>query len=455
MMRSYDIWISNATLVNEGVEYIASVGIKDGRIVEFVPGKTEVPTDTAQKVIEAEGMLCIPGVIDDQVHFREPGLEHKGSIATESLAAICGGVTSFMDMPNCNPQTTTCAAWNDKMRRASEVSYANYSFYLGATNDNVEELQYLDLEHTPGVKVFMGASTGNMLVDNEDTLRRIFAESPLLIAVHSESEEVIQRNKAAYVEQYGEEVPIAAHPLIRSTEACYESTVKAIALARETGARLHILHLSTAAELSLFADAELPLAQKKITSEVCVHHLWFDDSQYETLGSRIKWNPAVKTQADRDALRQAVRARQIDVIATDHAPHLPSEKEGGALKAASGGPLVQHSLVMAFELVRDGVMTTTDVVDMMCHRPAELFGVVERGYIRLGYWADLVLLRQDSPWIVTDDNVRYKCGWTPLHGSTLHTQVDTTILNGVVVVAGGHPTGVRAAAALRFCHPKR
>ena len=448
------IWIKDALIINEGREYIGSIEITDDRISKVLEGEgIESPRDVSE-MIDAKGMLCLPGVIDDQVHFRDPGLTHKGSIETESKAALMGGVTSFMDMPNTNPQTTSIEAWRDKMALAESRSFANYSFYMGATNDNADVLKDLDLRHTPGVKVFMGASTGNMLVDKDETLRRIFSESPVLIAIHSESEEIIRQNKETYTLQYGEDVPVRFHPAIRSEEACYESTRKAVALARETGARLHVLHLSTGKELEFF-NADQPLTDKKITAEVCVHHLWFDDSQYETLGTRIKWNPAVKTAKDRTALREAAKTRLIDIIATDHAPHLLSEKEGGALKAASGGPLVEHSLAMCLELADQGIFSRTDVVDLMCHRPATLFGVKERGYLREGYFADLVLVSPNKPWMVKDEDVHYKCGWTPLDGSILHNKIETTILNGTIVVKNGEWQGVRTAKALEFEHRKR
>ncbi|MDO4695780.1 dihydroorotase [Porphyromonas sp.] len=450
----HKIWIKDALIVNEGTEYIGSIEISGKRISRVIEGEgVDMPSDISE-VIEAKGMMCIPGVIDDQVHFRDPGLTHKGSLETESKAALMGGVTSFMDMPNTNPQTTSIEAWRDKMVLAAKTSYANYSFYMGATNDNADVLGQLDLVHTPGVKVFMGASTGNMLVDRQETLRRIFAESPVLIAIHSESEDVIRRNKETYIEKYGDDIPVRFHPSIRSEEACYESTRRAVALAKETGARLHVLHLSTAKELEFFS-ADRPLSEKHITAEVCVHHLWFDDSQYETLGTRIKWNPAVKTVHDRDALRQAAKVRQVDVIATDHAPHLMSEKEGGALKAASGGPLVEHSLALSLELVDQGVFTVSDVVDLMCHRPAQLFGIKERGFLREGYFADIVLVSRGEEWNITDDKVHYKCGWTPLNGTTLHNRVRTTILNGQIVVRDHQWQGVHAAEALEFEHRKR
>lgn len=447
------IWIKDALIINEGREYIGSIEIVGERISKIIEG-TDVCIPTDADVIDASGLLCMPGVIDDQVHFREPGLTHKGSIATESKAALLGGVTSFMDMPNTNPQTTSIHEWEEKMKLAHSVSYANYSFYIGATNENTDILKDIDIAHTPGVKVFMGASTGNMLVDNTQTLRRIFEESPILIAIHSESEEVIGRNKKEYIDKYGEEVPIRCHPQIRSEEACYESTKNAVSLARETDARLHILHISTEKELE-FLGNEKPLEEKRITAEVCVHHLWFDDTQYDRLGARIKWNPAVKTTTDRDALRKAAQQRVIDIIATDHAPHLLSEKEGGALKAASGGPLVEHSLVMCLEMTNQGVFSRPDVVDLMCHRPAQLFGVKDRGFLREGYFADIVLVSPSHKWVVKDETVHYKCGWTPLDGTVLNHKIHTTILNGSVVVKEGQWQEIKAAMPLEFMHNKR
>ncbi len=453
MDQSHRIWIKDALIINEGREYIGSIEISGDRIVRIAEGKGIAVPDDISKVIEADGLFCMPGVIDDQVHFREPGLTHKGSIETESKAALFGGVTSYMDMPNTNPQTTTLAAWEDKMRVAEKTSYANYSFYMGATNDNTDVLQEIDRQYTPGLKVFMGSSTGNMLVDNEETLRKIFSESPVLIAIHSESEGVIGRNKETFIRLYGEDPAVEYHPQIRSVEACYESTRKAVALARETGARLHVLHLSTACELELFDT--IPLSEKKITSEVCVHHLWYDDRDYADLGTRIKWNPAVKSETDRAALRQAVADRRVDVIATDHAPHLLSEKVGGAFRAASGGPLVEHSLALALELADEGYFSRCDVIDMMCHRPAQLFGIKERGYIREGYFADIVLVSSRAKWLVRDDEVHYKCAWTPLDGVTLNNKVRTTILNGRIVIEDGEWCGVRAAMPLEFQHPAR
>ncbi len=444
--------IQNATIINEGESFVGGVLVVGDRIAKVYRG--EIPASSPLqvcKVIDATGLLCMPGVIDDQVHFREPGLTHKGDIASESRAAICGGVTSYMEMPNTLPQTTTLQAWQEKMERAAQTSYANYAFYMGATNDNADVLQQMDLQHTPGVKVFMGSSTGNMLVDNEATLQRIFSESPILIAIHSESEEVIKRNKAKVVSVYGDDPAVTLHPVIRDSEACYTSTQKAIRLAKQTGARLHILHISTAQELTLL-QKDIPLQQKRITAEVCVHHLWFEETAYSSLGARVKWNPAVKSQLDREALREAVRTGVVDVVATDHAPHLLEEKQGGALRAASGGPLVEHSLLMMLELARQGEWSYELVVDFMCHRPATLFGIEQRGFIREGYYADLVLVTPNSSWIVTDNNTHYKCGWTPLAGTTLHHAVQSTIVNGQVVYHQGEISPVRAAKPLTFQH---
>lgn len=441
--------IRDTTIVNEGRSTPASLLIEDERIRCIIPPGATLPE--ADEVIDGRGLLCLPGVIDDQVHFREPGLTHKGDITSESSAALLGGVTSYMEMPNCIPQTTTLEAWQDKMERAKDHSRANYAFYFGATNDNADLLKDINLKYTPGVKVFMGASTGNMLVDNEETLRRIFAESPTLIAIHSESEPIIQANKKKYTEQYGDDPDVKYHPLIRSREACVESTQKAVALAKETGARIHILHLSTADELQFFTpDSEIPLSEKRVTAEVCVHHLWFTDKDYETLGTKIKWNPAVKSLRDREALREALRTGLVDIVATDHAPHTREEKQGGAMKAASGGPLVQFSLPMMLEMALDErALSIEKVVEYMCHRPAELFGVVDRGYIREGYFADLVLVDTDTEYTITPDIIRSKCGWSPLEGTTLHSRVVTTVLNGAVVVSEGRLDEERACASAR------
>ncbi|MDO5016812.1 MAG: dihydroorotase [Porphyromonas sp.] len=441
--------IKGATVVNEGRKLDGASVLIEGAYIAKVYSAGD-PLPDADRVIDAEGLLCLPGVIDDQVHFREPGLTHKGDIASESRAAVLGGVTSFMEMPNTLPQTTTLEAWQDKMDRGAASAFANYSFYFGATNDNTELLSDLDLKHTPGVKVFMGASTGNMLVDKEAALRAIFAHAPLLIATHCESEEVIQRNKARVVAEVGEDPDVRWHPVIRDRVACYESSARAVRLAREYGAKLHVLHLSTAEELELLDEA------RHITGEVCVHHLWFTDKDYEREGTRIKWNPAVKELRDREALREAVRTGKLNVIATDHAPHLLSEKEGGALSAASGGPLVQHSLLMMLELVRQGVFTLERVVECMCHNPAELFEVERRGYIREGYFADIVLVDPRQSWVVGQENIASKCGWSPLEGTMFNHTVVSTFVNGREVVRGAKivDDALGAAMPLTFNHKR-
>lgn len=429
--------IKNARIINEGRSYQGSVLI-DGEMIAAVY-EGNVPDETvaeAKEVIDAQGKWLLPGCIDDQVHFREPGLTHKADIYSESRAAVAGGVTSFMDMPNTKPQTTTLENLEWKFNRAAETSVANYSFFFGGTNDNMEEIRRLDRSRVPGLKLFLGSSTGNMLVDKKDALERIFSESDLLIAVHAEKEEIIKRNIAYYTQQYGEDLDISFHSKIRSEEACYASSSEAVELATRLGTRLHILHLSTAKETTLL-DNKLPLKDKKITGEVCVHHLWFHDGDYALFGNRIKWNPAIKTLADRTALREAVNNDKIDIVATDHAPHLLSEKEGSCLKAASGGPLVQHSLIVMLELAMEGRFTYEKVVDKMAHKPAELFHIDRRGYIRPGYYADLVLIDPNKTWTVSKENILTKCGWSPFEGYTFHHAVDTTWVNGEIVWQDG------------------
>ena len=429
--------IYNATIINENRRFVGSIVIKDEHISHIYEGAAPTELITAHKDnINAQGLWLIPGVIDDQVHFREPGLTHKADIYTESRAAVAGGVTSFMDMPNTKPQTTTQALLEEKYALGAENSIANYSFYIGATNENLAELKKTDPHTVCGVKVFMGSSTGNMLVDDTRTLERIFAEVPLLIATHNEDEATIQANKARCIAQWGENPPIECHPIIRNAEACYKSSVKAVELAHKHNTRLHILHLSTEKELGLF-DTK-PLADKKITAEVCVHHLWFSDQDYAKYGNRIKWNPAIKRMEDRDALRQAINEGKIDVVATDHAPHLRAEKEGSCLQAASGGPMVQHSLVAMLELAAQGCFTPEKVVEKMCHAPADLFRIHNRGYIREGYYADLVLVNPDSPWQVDYGNLLSKCGWSPMEGVTFRHKVSKTFVNGYLVYDDGH-----------------
>lgn len=429
--------IKNVRIINEGRSYQGAVLI-NGEMIEAVY-EGEVPSEiTAETndVVDGQGKWLLPGCIDDQVHFREPGLTYKADIYSESRAAVAGGVTSFMDMPNTKPQTTTIENLEWKFNRAAETSAANYSFFFGGTNDNMEEIRRLDRSRVPGLKLFLGSSTGNMLVDKKDALERIFSESDLLIAVHAEKEEIIKRNIAYYTQKYGEDLDISFHSKIRSEEACYASSSEAVELATRLGTRLHILHLSTAKETTLL-DNKLPLKDKKITGEVCVHHLWFHDGDYALFGNRIKWNPSIKTLADRTALREAVNNDKIDIIATDHAPHLLSEKEGSCLKAASGGPLVQHSLIVMLELAMEGRFTYEKVVDKMAHKPAELFHIDRRGYIRPGYYADLVLIDPNKTWTVSKENILTKCGWSPFEGYTFHHAVDTTWVNGEIVWQDG------------------
>lgn len=429
------ILIHNAELINEGARYRASVLLEGNRIQKIY--RDSVPTEIFEKsnVINAEGLYLLPGVIDDQVHFREPGLTHKGNIYTESRAAVAGGITSFMDMPNTIPQTTTVEALNDKFHRASLESFANYTFFIGATNDNLEEIKKKGSERAAAIKVFMGSSTGNMLVDNPATLEKIFSELDQIVAAHCESEEIIRKNKEYYIEKCGEDLDVSFHPKIRNAEACYTSSSCAVELAKKYQSRLHLFHLSTAKEMELLES--LPLKDKKITGEVCVHHLWFTDKDYERLGNRIKWNPAVKTKEDRDALRQALIDGKIDVVATDHAPHTWEEKQGNVFQAASGGPMVQHALIVMLELCKQGVFTPELIVEKMSHAPADLFNLKDRGYIREGYYADLVLVNPSQEWTVTKNNLLYKCGWSPLEGTSFSHQIIKTFINGKLVYDEG------------------
>jgi dihydroorotase len=429
------ILIKNATIVNEGRIFRNDVLVKDERILS-IGSFEETPLPPGTKIIDATGLLLIPGVIDDQVHFREPGLTHKGNIYSESRAAIAGGVTSVMDMPNTIPQTITIDILDEKYRIGSGNSFANYSFYLGATNTNLDEVLKVDPSAVCGIKLFMGSSTGNMLVDNENSLKELFAKTSLPITAHCEDEQIIRKNSDIYREKYGEDVPVKMHPFIRSREACFRSSSHAVNLAREYNTRLHILHLSTADELKLFSNA-LPLNQKRITGEVCVHHLWFDDSAYDDLGNMIKWNPAIKTRFDRDALTDGVNNNLIDIVATDHAPHTLAEKTNSYFKAPSGGPLIQHSLVAMLELWHRNIFSLEKIVEMMCHNPAILFNIRNRGFIREGYQADLCLVAPDSPWSVSKDNILYKCGWSPFEGTTFRSKVVQTIINGTVVYDNG------------------
>lgn len=426
--------IKDATLINEGRSFKGSVLINN-KFISKVFTKGE-PLPDADKEYDAEGLWLLPGVIDDQVHFREPGLTHKGSIASESVAAVAGGVTSFMDMPNTMPQTVTIGELEKKYELASGQSMANYSFYLGATNDNLRELLKADPSKVCGIKVFMGSSTGNMLVDNKEALIELFKEVPLLIATHCEDETIIRENTELYRQKYGEDIAFKYHPQIRSAEACYKSSSLAVELASKYNSRLHVLHLSTEKELSLFSSNKA-LADKRISAEVCVHHLWFTQDDYDRLGSRIKWNPAVKSLSDREALREALNNNLLDVVATDHAPHTLDEKSRGYFNAPSGGPLVQHSLLAMLEMAGQGVFTKELVVDKMCHAPATLFRIEKRGYIRENYYADLVLIDPNAKEEVKDSNALYKCGWTPFAGNTFNHSVKATWVNGNLVYNNG------------------
>lgn len=434
----------NARLVNEGRIVETDVLVRDERIERIGTGALPPGTET----IDLGGRHLLPGIIDDQVHCREPGLTHKATLASESLAALCGGVTSFLDMPNTTPPTVDRAALAAKKQIASATCHVNYGFYLGATNTNLEEVKRVGPADACGIKVFMGASTGNMLVDDPSTLEAIFADAQMPIATHCEDSPTIWEAERKFRERYGENVPIEAHPLIRSAEACYKSSSLAVALARRHGTRLHVLHLSTARELELFERG--PIADKRITAEVCVHHLWFEQSRYADLGTRIKCNPAIKTAADRDALRAAVRDDAIDVIATDHAPHTLEEKGRGYFDAPSGLPLVQHSLLMLLDQYHDGLLTLEKIVEKAAHNPAVLFQIVDRGFVREGYFADLVAVDLEGRTRVDRDQVRYKCGWSPLEGVDLRASVALTVLNGSVVYRDGSASAKRAAQALTF-----
>jgi dihydroorotase len=442
----HDLLIKNAKIVNDGRIFTGSVLIDQQKIVSVTENSTEAK---ATQVIDASGLYLLPGVIDDQVHFRQPGLTYKADIHSESKAAAAGGVTSFMDMPNTKPQTITQQLLKEKFALAAENSLINYSFYIGATNDNLEELLKTDPANVCGIKLFMGASTGNMLVDNQESLKNIFSNVPMLIAIHSEYEPLIRENLAKYKEEFGEAIPIKYHPIIRSEEACYRSTYIAVDLAAKYSTRLHVLHLSTARELEFFEPA-CDLRNKRLTNEVCVHHLWFTDKDYEKLGSLIKWNPAIKTKSDRNALLNGVIDDRIDIIATDHAPHTLEEKSNDYLLCPSGGPLIQHSLPAMLELSYRGLISLEKVVSKMCHSPAEIFQISKRGYIRNDYWADLVLVDINDPWTVEKNNILYKCGWSPFEGTTFSSRIITTIVNGNVVYDKGNFTEKKSGLALSF-----
>ena len=419
--------IINGLIVNEGKTYRGTVYISHEKIEKITAPDEPIAKD--YQILNAEGLHILPGIIDDQVHFRDPGLTYKADLYTESKAAVAGGVTSFMDMPNTIPNTLTQSLLEEKFKSAAQKSLANFSFYMGASNNNLEEVIKTDPEKVCGIKVFMGSSTGNMLVDDDQVLENIFKHAPTLIATHCEDEATIRTNTRLYKEKYGAHAPASVHPLIRSAEACYLSSSKAVRLARKHQTRLHILHLSTAQETALF-DNQTPLEEKKITAEVCVHHLWFSDKDYEKKGNFIKWNPAVKSENDRKTLLQALLEGKIDVVATDHAPHTMEEKQQKYFDAPSGGPMIQHSLVAMLELYHQGILSLEKVVELMSHNPAKLFKIRQRGFIRQGYFADLVLVDLNDPFTVTKENILYKCGWSPMEGVTFRSQVKTTLVNG-------------------------
>ncbi|STO14092.1 Dihydroorotase [Flavobacterium hibernum] len=441
------ILIKNAKIVNEGSIFEGDVLIENDLIVEVADSISLKSSDC--KVIDAEGSYLIPGAIDDQVHFREPGLTHKGDIESESRAAVAGGITSFIEQPNTVPNAVTQEILEDKYQIAAVKSFANYSFMMGATNDNLEEVLKTNPKNVAGIKIFLGSSTGNMLVDNEATLEKIFSSTPMLIAVHCEDETTIQENLAKFKEEYGDDIPVTAHHLIRSEEACYLSSSKAVALAKKTGARLHIFHLSTAKEMELFTN-KIPLEDKKITAEVCVHHLWFTDEDYKKKGNFIKWNPAVKTANDRKALWEALNDGRIDVIATDHAPHTKEEKMQSYLKAPSGGPLVQHAVVAMFEAHHQGKISVEKIVEKMCHNPAKIFKIEKRGFIKEGYFADLVIVNPSLPWSVKPENILAKCGWSPFENYTFKSRITHTFVNGEMVYNNFKVKDIRAGKRLLF-----
>jgi dihydroorotase len=428
------VLIKNAQIVNEGTITSGDVLIEADRIAEIAPSISVKNADT--KVIDADGFYLIPGMIDDQVHFREPGLTHKATIKTESRAAVAGGITSFIEMPNTVPQATTIDLLEEKFAIAAKDAHANYSFMFGGTNDNLSEILKVDKTKVAGLKLFLGSSTGNMLVDNPKVLEEIFSKTDLLISTHCEDEATIKKNLEQAIAIYGDDIPMEKHPEIRSEQACYISSSQAIALAKKTGARLHVFHLSTAKETKLF-DKKKALKDKKITAEVCVHHLWFTSEDYASKGSKIKWNPAVKTKKDREGLWKALNEGRIDVIATDHAPHTLEEKNNVYTKAPSGGPLVQHALEALFEMHRKGYITVEKLVEKVAHNPAILFEIKERGYIREGYKADLVLINPNAPWTVTKENIAYKCGWSPFEGTTFRARVTHTFVNGHLAYENG------------------
>jgi dihydroorotase len=439
--------IRNAKIVNEGVVFEGDILIENEFIKEIATQISPKSSDCV--IIDAEGSYVIPGAIDDQVHFREPGLTHKGTIETESRAAVAGGITSFIEQPNTVPNAVTQELLEDKYEIASKTSYANYSFMMGGTNDNLEEVLKTNPRNVAGIKLFLGSSTGNMLVDNPEVLEKIFSSTKMLIAVHCEDEATIKANTQKYKEEYGDDIPMKYHHLIRSAEACYLSSSKAIELAKKTGARLHVFHLSTAKEMDLFTN-KIPLEEKQITAEVCVHHLWFTNADYDTKGSLIKWNPAVKTQEDKDALWKALLDDRIDVIATDHAPHTLEEKINPYMTCPSGGPLVQHAVVAMFEAHHQGKISVEKIVEKMCHNPAKIFKIEKRGFIKEGYYADIAIVNAYLPWNVKKENILYKCGWSPFEGYNFKSRVTHTFVNGKLVYHNGKVKETKVGQRLLF-----
>ncbi|MCT4616215.1 MAG: dihydroorotase [Marinifilaceae bacterium] len=444
-MKSY--LIKNALVVNESKEQKLDIYISNGIIEKIYPAGESFEVGGCE-IVDASGMILMPGVIDDQVHFREPGLTHKGDINSESKAAVAGGTTSFMDMPNVKPQSTSIELLEKRYEIAKNKSYANYSFYLGATNDNIEEIKKINPAKVCGLKVFMGSSTGNMLVDDDEKLKEIFQESPVLIATHCEDTPTIEKNINEYKQKYGDDIPMKYHGKIRSDEACYLSSSKAVDLAKKYGTRLHVLHLSTAKELDLFTNEQVS-KEKKITAEVCVHHLWFNDSDYEKNGAFIRWNPAIKSQTDQEKLWEALLDGRLDVIATDHAPHTIEEKTGNYVSAAGGGPLVQHSLVAMLQKYNEGKISLPKIVEKMAHAPADIFRVKNRGYIREGYYADIVLVKKES-WIANSENTLYKCNWTPFDGIEFDYKISKTFVNGSLIYDEGRFNSESNAMRIEF-----
>ncbi len=428
--------LKNALMINEGKKTKVHVLVQESLIAKIYATEATISLPKHCKIIDIEGKYLLPGVIDDQVHFRDPGLTHKADMATESAAAVAGGVCSYMDMPNTIPNALSIEVLEDKYKEAAKKSVANFSFYMGVSNHNANEAIKINPRKVCGIKVFLGASTGNMLVDNEATLEDIFSKAPCLVAVHCEHEPTIQENLQTYRQKYGDNIPFDAHPKIRSHKACFLSSQYAVNLAKKHGTRLHVLHLSTADEVALFKN-DKPLIKKQITGEVCVHHLWFTNKDYTTKQSLIKWNPAIKTAHDAEALLQAIKDDVLDVIATDHAPHTLTEKQNDYMHAPSGAPMVQHSLVAMLEMSRQGKIEIEKVVDKMCHKPAELFQIEKRGYIREGYYADLVVVAPNDSWTVQKDNILYKCGWSPLEGQLFNHKVHYTFVNGNLVYEQG------------------